>query len=211
MTPPLPNWIREEHVEGYVNVYQLCPEETRLYGTESLYGDWEGRVLALAQDFYPSSYVEERIAQGHARPYSHNDRAPTNRRLVTQTTALTRSDQPEHCGILYGSALACQLRADGKKRGALPNRREAMRFGRRSLEFVLGEMPNVRAVVCLGKPAWQMTAASLCIEADRRRRLELADPHRLNGLSVFAAHHPVSSVTNAEKQRVWEAVAMEVA
>jgi len=207
MTPPLPSWIRNAHVDGYVNVYRLCPGETRLYGTESLYGDWGGQVLALAQDFYPSSWVEERLAAGFDRPYSHNPRAQTNVRLAKLTEGIRTGDHPEGCDILFGSALACLLRTDGKKRASLPNKREALRFGARTLEFVVERMPNLRAVVCLGRPAWDAAAPMLGARADRQELMRLAEPCRIDGLRVFAAPHPVSSVTNVEKRRVWEAVA----
>jgi hypothetical protein len=54
-TPPLPPWITSAAVDGHENAHVLCPRETRLYGTESLYGDWDGAVLLpLAKDSVPS-------------------------------------------------------------------------------------------------------------------------------------------------------------
>ena len=54
-TPELPHWIRHAEVGGYLAAHQLDPTETRLYGTEGLYGDWDATTLLLAKDFYPSS------------------------------------------------------------------------------------------------------------------------------------------------------------
>ena len=41
-TPPLPEWVTDAKVDGYASAHRLCPGETRLDGTESLYGDWVG-------------------------------------------------------------------------------------------------------------------------------------------------------------------------
>ena len=57
-TPPLPNWITEADVPGYVAAHRLCPGEPRLFGTESLYGDWGavGAVPLLACDVWEHAY-----------------------------------------------------------------------------------------------------------------------------------------------------------
>jgi hypothetical protein len=47
MTPQLPEWVRSYRLAGYRNIYELVPLETRLYGTESLYGDWNGDLRLL--------------------------------------------------------------------------------------------------------------------------------------------------------------------
>src|SRR5262245_52165604 len=107
-TPPLPGWIRLAEVPGYTAAHRLCPEEARLYGTASLYGDWGGRVLLLAKDFGPSCIVRERIAAGDPRPYRHGPAVQTNVRLQQLARPL------EGLGLLYGSALANLLRDDGR-------------------------------------------------------------------------------------------------
>ncbi len=66
MTPPLPSWIREANVHGYTNLFALLSDESRLFGTEYLYGDWNGRALLLAKDFACSRVVRERIEPGSA-------------------------------------------------------------------------------------------------------------------------------------------------
>src|SRR5262245_25967632 len=106
-TPLLPDWIRNADVHGYVAAHQLCPTETRLFGTESLYGDWGGRVLVLAQDFGPMRMVLDRIASCNARPFSHKDGMRTNDRLQHLAGPLCAA------GLVYGSALGNLLRCHG--------------------------------------------------------------------------------------------------
>ncbi len=94
-TPPLPDWIVTAQVSGYTNAHELLPEEARLYGTETLYGDWGGQVLLLAKDWGPSSILRERIQAGDARPWRHEPAMLTNARL--QRLAAPYED----LGLLY--------------------------------------------------------------------------------------------------------------
>jgi len=142
MTPPLPDWVTQFRLPGYVNIYELVPQETRLFGTESLYGDWNARVLLLAKDFACSNLLHQRIAARDLRPYRHEPTLRTNRALRRLADPLCTAPDAEHCGLLYGSALASLCRDDGNMSGALPNRAAAIEFGSRALEFTLENMPE---------------------------------------------------------------------
>ena len=100
LTPQLPAWITQADVDGYVNAHQVLPGETRLYGTENLYGDWNGRVLLLAKDFAPSKALQTRLAEGDARPYRHEPGLRTNVRLELMAGRLRTGAEPETCGLL---------------------------------------------------------------------------------------------------------------
>lgn len=152
-TPTLPAWITGAHVDGYVNAHQVLPGETRLYGTESLYGDWNGRVLLLAKDFAPSKVLWTRLAKGDARPYRHEPGLRTNVRLERMAGRLRSGGEAETCGLLYGSALANLLRDDETWSGTLPNRRAAMAYGVEVLRFTRASMPNLDTIVCMGGAA----------------------------------------------------------
>lgn len=166
MTPQIPDWIRHSRVNGYRNIYELCPEETRVYGTESLCGDWSGDVLLLLKDFASSDHVKEKIARGE-RGFSHTPKLPTNRRLNHLLSPVRLTAQPETCGVLYGSALAGLLRDDGEMSGDLSNRREAMENGVRVLRWVVDQMPCLRIIVPLGVEACETTEKALGRYGDR--------------------------------------------
>jgi hypothetical protein len=53
----VPDWIRKFSCSGWTNVFQLVPNNESLYCTETLFGDWNGRVLLLAKDACPTSAV----------------------------------------------------------------------------------------------------------------------------------------------------------
>lgn len=206
MTPPLPDWISDFRLDGYTNVYELCPGESRLYGTEDLFGDWNGRVLLLAKDFACSRLIRDRIEAGDPRPYRHEPKLVTNRRLLKLAAPLRTGESPETCGLLYGSALASLCRDDDKMCGTLPNRKEAMRFGERVLSFVIGHMPNLQSIVCMGDEAWRCTSGVLKLRTSWADARDAATPVESGSLSVFAAYHPAARISKEQRQRPWDAV-----
>ena len=184
MTPPLPDWILDFCCERFTNIYQLCPGETRLYGTESLYGDWEGDVLLLAQDFASRTLVERRIAKGDPRPYRHKPDMKTNQNLVELA-------EPMRCGMLYGSALAGLLRNSASNSGSLPPIDPIKPHLIQVLEFVRMHMPNLRGVACLGCLAWELLAEAFGVDAgDWGEHLNQRNPIQTDGILVFAQAHP---------------------
>jgi len=198
-TPPLPDWIRHARVPGYVTAHELCPDETRLFGTESWYGDWSGRILLLAKDFAPSSYLEGRIARREARPYSHDPKRQSNQRLGKWTANY------EHLGLLYGSALANLLREDGEWSGSLPNRSSAIAYGTRALEFVIEHMPALQRIVCLGEESWECATGALGLSGRWRQ-------HRDSGTRLgplVAAYHPAARVAKATIAAAWQTLDLD--
>ena len=183
-TPPIPDWIRGYRHPAYTNVYELIPDEPRLYGTESLYGNWDAPLLLLAKDFAPRSLVEDRIAAGDPRPYRHEPRMRTNKNLVQLVSRLGSN-------LLYGSAAASLLRNDGRVSGTLPRWSEVRTFAEQSLRFTLENMPNVRGIACLGEVAWRCAGSTLGIAMPRwRHAMETRSPATANGLLLYAHAHP---------------------
>jgi hypothetical protein len=214
-TPPIPRWIRDYRATSYRNIYEFCPKETRLYGTESLYGDWGGTLLLLAKDFAPSSLVEQRRQTGDERPFHHTDWRTEPKGPGAQTNRnLEQLVEPIRCGKLYGSALAGLLRSDGKVSGALSEKKEIGQFVREVLRFTISHMPNLRVVACLGVDAWTWATEALGCgglldwsdHREKRKPVVTAD-----GLRLFALAHP--SRTPGRKAKVegdWEALGREL-
>ncbi len=194
-TPPLPRWIREATIAGYSCAHQLCPRETRLYGTESLFGDWRGQVLLLAKDFGPSRILRARIAAGEDRPYRHEPGMLANRRLARLAHPLA------HLGMLYGSALANLLRDDGRVSGALPNRDAAMAHGVAVLRWALSHLPALRWIVCLGHDAWECASGATGLAGDWREHRDRGRPLG----PLVAAYHPSARVSLVALERPWAA------
>ncbi len=183
-TPPIPNWIRDFRTRAYTNIYELCPNEPRLYGTESLYGDWDAPVLLLAKDFAPCTLVDERILKQDPRPFRHKCKMKTNVMLQQYTASL-------NCPLLYGSALAGLLRNDGKVRGALPDRAAVMPYARDVLRFTMSQMPNLVTIACLGADAWSCATQALEIKnADWKTHRIERRAINVGTINLVALAHP---------------------
>ena len=196
LTPPLPDWIRMAKVPGYVTAHSLSPVETRLYGTESLYGDWDGSVLLLAKDYGPSRILRDRIAVSYSDAYRHVGGMRANRVLLRLARPFERH------GILYGSALANLLRDDGRVSGTLPHRRLALDYGTQVTRFVVGSMPNLRCIMCMGSEAWECASRALGREGEWIAHRDSGQPLGL----LIAAFHPCARVSREQLTRPWEAL-----
>lgn len=196
--PHLPEWITHAAVPGYSTAHLLCPGERKLYGTESLYGDWEGEVLLLAKDFGPSSFLRARVEAGDPAPYRHEPSWSTNVRLRKLAGPY------EGRGLLYGSALANLLRDDNARSGALPNRAEAMRYGVRVLqEVTLPSMPRLEWIVCLGGDAWECASRATGTKGDYAAARDRGRPCGM----LVPAFHPVARVGFRRLQLPWRVLA----
>ena len=58
-TPVIPDWIRNLEHPGYKNIFSYNLGNMNLWGTETFLGDWNGRFLLVAKDYYPSSSIDE--------------------------------------------------------------------------------------------------------------------------------------------------------
>jgi hypothetical protein len=197
VTPLLPGWIRCARVSGYATAHAVCPAETRLFGTESLYGDWGGRLLLVAKDWGPSRILRARMEAGEMRPYRHEPGMLTNRRL--QRLAGPFRD----LGILYGSALGNLLRDDGRVSGSLPNPAEALAYGARVLRFTIHHMPRLEWIVCLGAEAWACACGATGCAGDWQAHRDDAIPFG----PLIAAYHPAARVGAPAMQRPWDVLA----
>jgi len=174
---------------------ELCPNETRLYGTESFYGDWDGELLLLAKDFAPASLVRERLSRGDPRPYHHTDWQLEPMRTTGATTNKKLFGYAEkiEAGKLYGSVLAGLLRNDGKTRGSLPHFQELGLYIGEVLKFTLENMPNLRVIAFLGGDAWA------CSELVRRQV-------KAKDIKSLKMGHPSASITTVQFEKEWHMV-----
>lgn len=186
-TPPIPQSIREYRHGDYRNIFELIPDETRLFGTESLFGDWDGEVLLLAKDFAPSTLVQQRIRENDPRPFRHSGKLGepgfrTNARLARFVSSTGQR-------FLYGSAMGGLLRNDNQLSGTLPAWSETRSYRKAVLTFTIQSMPNLRAIVCLGADAHRAIA-------------EHGAPDRIR---IFKAPHP-SRGSNSAHDLVWSTI-----
>ena len=186
MTPPLPDWIRDFRCsEGnYTNIYELIPYEPRLYGTESLFGDWNGQLLLLAQDFCSLEFMKARLDANDPFPFRHAPNLKTNRNLQQLT-----SEVP--FGMLYGSAFAGLLKNASSNSSKLPSHKHLNRHLQDVLRFTIDHMPNLRAIASLGRVSWNLTNSALEKNPPNWRVVMEQRLHiESKGIQIFAHAHP---------------------
>ena len=220
-TPPVPDWIRRftDPSGQYTNIYELVPTEARLYGTESLFHDWDGELLLMAKDFGPRTIVEDRIRNGE-RAFRHQEWEPSCNR--GKRGAKTNRNLYEHAsgiavGKVYGSIMAGLLRNDGKISGSLPKICDDVNTYRMQvLEFTIDHMPNLKAIACLGIDAWRGVcrtlgtrgASSLREYRVSRQPLYLTE----KDLHIFLLAHPAFHPGGKDEvQKDWEVLDLHLA
>jgi hypothetical protein len=215
-TPPIPDWIRAYRHPDYTNIYELLPEETRLFGTEALYGNWDAELLLLAKDYAPRQVIEERLRRGEKRPYRHGTREldrmgwRTNENLETHLV-------PELgvTSLLYGSAFGSLMRNDGKTSGRLPDEaRVVEEYTVPLLSWVVTELSNLQGIACLGNDALD-TVSKLAGNHLRSLRLGKCCPISIANkyLLAFRLYHPSRAFAGGwpARQREWRDMAEALA
>ena len=195
-TPAIPTDFRRFAHDGYTNVFSLLPDCTRLYATETVHGDWDAQVLLLAKDAAPTGAIVERAKAEGCAAWRHSQRCrgdrggcQTNERLGTLAQGLPGTQ-------LYGSALANLLYDDPRWSRALPGFYSGRLHAYLAdvLRWVIDNMPNLRAIACLGEHAWFLTAtvlgqAAAAREAARYRDAEQTISGSLGGRGILATSH----------------------
>ena len=198
-TPPLPDWIRRADVPGYETAHRLCPDEPHLYGTEDLFGEWDGEVLLLAKDYGPSWLLRKRMKRPDLRPYGYESKMRANVRLRQLVAPIVG------VRFLYGSALANLLRKDDRVSGALPNRNQAVEYGTRVTRWVIEHMPRLTWIVCMGEESWEVACKAegrTWREGEWRERRGKGEPLG----RLVAAFHPSARVKIEQMAPPWNSL-----
>ncbi|TPM27053.1 hypothetical protein [Mesorhizobium sp. B2-3-5] len=191
-TPPIPARFRSICSPGYVNIFKFGLGNKNLWGTETMFGDWNGEYLLVAKDFYPASYIRLLQAAGEKYPYRHHPGIHSNTKLmnilhrdfkILRIDALG-SDGNCSCNFLYISACFL-LRDDGVISGALPEGGDAaMEASEPVVLWTMGKenMPNLKNIVAMGDDAKRALERGPIAEMIRRRKLRhFTVPHPSRG------------------------------
>jgi len=189
----------------------------RFYPTETLYGDWDGEVLFLAQDALPAPLLKKFIEDFRKRgiPVSetwvHGDNdnpnlqgfldesikaggSRTNTNLKKFKEKFIDSNR-----ALYGSVAANMLFDDGSTNMSQDvkgfNNPIFLEYMQTVLKWVVMNMPNLKVVFCLGVKAWQVSSSFLNLDKkDRNKDFKGEPPKRAKigtkEIDLIASYHP---------------------
>lgn len=208
---PLPEFITSFRRLPYKNIYEICPAEQLLFGTETLYGDWECDLLILGQDAGPADEFERLRDAGHPHPFAHREFRPgfprydpaAGRGGAGTNETVHRLSERVECRKLYGSAMIGLFRPGQNYHGALPKPGLVRDHCVRVLRWVLDpeQTRNLAAVMCLGTLAADFAQRAIASSS-------LAKPPR-----VFRTPHPAAHAQAGKEQNVlptWRAMASEM-
>lgn len=214
-TPEIPNRFRTFQYPGYTNVFSLLPDCPRFYATETLFGDWDAATLLLAKDAAPTSAIIDLAVNEGQTAWRHSERAKgdtggwrTNERLVELASCLPSSK-------LYGSATANLLCDKPGWSRSLPGFRSGPvhNYLCDALDWVIGNMPNLKAIACIGQEAWFLTSVVLGRSEVSRQGRTHRDKEQLiigdvKGRSIAATcHFHPSRGSRTQWQLGWAALA----
>jgi hypothetical protein len=148
-TPPIPTKFRTFRAQPhYTSIFEIYPDETRIYGTEDWHGDWSARVLFMAKDAGSSRIFKPLAKGGRGWNWVTNHARPTNRNLRPLIDSLPGEK-------LYGSFLGPLLRNDDRESGDLVIDESIRAFVQELFQWTVSQMPNLDTVAVLGKDAWR--------------------------------------------------------
>jgi len=209
-TPELPDWIRgfsknKSVPRTFKNIYELLPNETKLYGTGSLvdengvpeptwkYGHWkEAELLLLAQDASNVELIQKRRdIEHHPDPFcafdwrTSSDGNETNRNLHWLARQID-------CPKLYGSAFVGLLK-HGSRGDSPPKGQGVKEFKSKVLEWVIDpdQTPRLRALACLGVQARDLVCDVLLDTVQSAQlRQGVGSAVRVDDLYIIHLMHP---------------------
>lgn len=209
----------------WVNVFSeefLGKNVKNLYATETLFGNWNGELLILAQDALPASslksIINSHLSKGdlredawrHADRITYGDKAgwKTNERIKDFMRLYAPSME-----AVYGSATAHMLYDDGAAsysqdlRGY--NSKELQDHLKHVLKWVVESMPNLRIILCLGSKAWDLTmdTSGSKFKKDYQNLRDKGEFKNVTisnkQLTVIPAYHPAARVEKNALEKNW--------
>lgn len=210
----------------WVNVFSdefLGGGVKNLYATETLFGDWNGELLILAQDALPASVLKSiidfHIARGdgreaawrHADKIKFQDKAgwKTNEKLSELISLYAPT-----IGAVYGSAASHMIYDDGLSSYSQDLRGyktpELQVHLQNVLAWVISNMPNLKFIICLGQIAWDLVMRTASFKTTESFK-DLRDGFKYKNLIIdsrciaaIPAYHPAARVSNEKLKNNWD-------
>lgn len=238
-TPPIPSFIfsfkgidvplnENNKTARWINAFNdeyIGSKVINFYPTETLFGDWNGEILILAQDALPASALKKLILthlqNGDPKEFAwrHASREINGDKKGYRTNDSLRnlvSKYTEGYGVLYGSAAANMLYEDGCEkysqvlRGFKDNQLQSYLID--VLSWVVKNMPKLKCIMCLGEKAWQIvnvtgqTRFVHDFKSMRESGQKVVTMISNRKISIIPAYHPAARVSTQERGRNWESL-----
>lgn len=145
-------------VEGYRNINEIYPQYNQLHACETLFGDWNARVMILAQDAANFETLDL-LLKKHPKenPFRHGEKVKTNLNLhnllrATKHFNLGDYSRPnnKNCGVYYANAVWL-LKISHSMSGALVNKEKVFDASKEVIKATLFNLNNLNLIITLGR------------------------------------------------------------
>jgi hypothetical protein len=214
-TPNLPQWIRDFSHPGYTNVHSILPGCRRLYGTETLLGDWNAETLLLAKDAAPTHVIKALARKEGDDAWRHAERVRgdvagwrTNQRVEELAEIIPGAK-------LYGSATANMLLDNPAWSRSLPGLRAGPLHQHlvHVLGWVIQSMPNLRVIACLGEESWYVVCSAFGDSKAARNHADYRDQGTpiqgrvgIKNVQAIPLFHPSARISKDRREANWRRV-----
>jgi len=235
-TPIIPSFVydfdgisisatKNQKAARWINAFSkeyLGKSTKNLFPTETLYGDWNGEILILAQDALPASALRELIsthikngdpkenAWRHANRELHQDKKGWR---TNESLCILVKKYADGFGALYGSAATHLLYDDGgsKYRQTLRGFKDAKLQNHlvAVLNWVISNMPNIKCIVCLGEKSWYLVNNAFNtnfvndFQAIRKSEKHVVAVIADKEINIIPTYHPAARGSAQDREKNW--------
>jgi hypothetical protein len=153
--------FKDSHVEGYRNINELFPQHEQLHACETLFGDFDARVMVLAQDAANFKTLESLYQKDpKSNPFRHGEKVETNINLFNLLNSQNifdlgtfRHPNNRSCGVYYANAIWLLKDSEGMS-GAITSKRAIYQESKNILEATIKNLEKLRLVVTMGRESF---------------------------------------------------------
>jgi len=144
-------------VNGYRNINEIYLQKNQLHACETLFGDWNAKLMILAQDAANFKTIELLLkANPNKNPFRHGENVDTNQNLFNLLDEfnffkLGKINKPnnKNCGIYYANAVWL-LKISDSMSGRLVDKKKAFLTSEQVFKATLDNLDNLKLIITLG-------------------------------------------------------------
>jgi len=144
--------------EHYMNPNQFQDMTSQLHCCETLFGDFDAKLMILLQDAADEATVEKQKKAYPRNPLRHGIKVPTNRKLIKLLTPYYPSigiegENASNCGVYYANAVWLIKKGAGMS-APIVSPREVLDECKPVMDATISNMKNLELVIAFGKHAF---------------------------------------------------------
>ncbi len=153
--------FKDVSIKGYRNINELFSQCDQLHACETLFGDFDAKVMVLAQDTANFKKLKLLHKENPRRnPFRHGEDVKTNINLFgllefQKMFDLGEFKRPNNrkCGVYYANAI-WWLKDSEDMSGAITNKKEVYRECKKVFEVTIQNLEKLQLIVTMGKEAF---------------------------------------------------------